>query len=103
MEPDLPMMEISAAFSRVLEGAAKKLHSDAKKYGAGWVRTRIQNSTVLRWNTVRKKSLEITTRTAHLVVSQSMEPVISKATLKVVLDALGGPKGARFRADDCPF
>jgi len=102
MELDLPMMEIGAAFSGVLSHAKKKLHGDAKTLGARWLRGRIESSTKLRWNPVRKKALEVTDKVAQYAVNNSAGTTITANELAEAIRQMGRG-GGQVRMEECPF
>jgi hypothetical protein len=96
------MMEIGAAFSRVLNDAKKELSRDAKDLGARWLRGRIESSTKLRWNPVRKKALEVTVKVATYAVRNSGGATITADELAAAIRQMTDGFG-KLRMEECPF
>ncbi len=104
MELDLPMLEIGAAFGRKLDAAERSLHADARKLGAKWLRSRIERSAVLRWNSVRVKSLAQTGKVADYAIKNGSKPVITVAELAEAIRRFGGSYGRGWiLMEECPF
>jgi hypothetical protein len=106
MELDVPMMEIGYAFGKSLDAAKpqKTLSPEARSLGARWLRGRIESSPKLRWNPVRKKSLELTRAVADDAIRNSAGNQISAAELAASIRKLGVPDGyGKIRMEECPF
>jgi hypothetical protein len=104
MELDVPMMEIGSAFGTKLEAARKTLNAEARALGARWLRGRIESSTVLRWNSVRARSLVQTGRVADYAIENSAKPMITAEELSRAIRKFGGPDGqGMIRMEECPF
>jgi hypothetical protein len=106
MELDVPMMEIGYAFGKTLDAPRRKktLSPEARTLGARWLRGRIESSPILRWNPVRRRSLELTRAVAADAIANSAGDEITPAELAASIRKLGVPDGyGKIRLDDCPF
>jgi len=104
MEIDAPMMEIGYVFGKTLDAAKSKktLTDDARALGARWLRGRIESSTVLRWNSVRKDALAQTEKIAQYAIENSAKPAITAEELAAAIRYFSGRLSGMFM-EECPF